>query len=126
MRGTTPRWHAPGTDSFPTHQAPSITLGEPVSLERLQFKNISLSDPFFDSLKADYKEFPSWFAKKAEDSAYVFKNEQGFIDGFLYVKIEEVGMDAGAYRGFMPLTHQQFVNVLRRGLTDESLVVHQA
>ncbi|WP_338863672.1 hypothetical protein [Myxococcus stipitatus] len=58
-------------------------------LERLSFKNINLSDPFFDSLKADYKEFPSWFAKKAEDTAYVFKNEHGLIDGFLYVKVEE-------------------------------------
>ncbi|MCE9673825.1 N-acetyltransferase [Myxococcus stipitatus] len=57
-------------------------------LERLRFKEINLADPFFDSLKAGYKEFPIWFAKKAEDFAYVFKNPQGTIDGFLYLKLE--------------------------------------
>ncbi|XFC40199.1 GNAT family N-acetyltransferase [Stenotrophomonas indicatrix] len=54
-----------------------------------QFKNIDLSDSFFDSLKADYAEFPTWFQKKAEDRAYIFKRDQGGIDGFLYLKIEE-------------------------------------
>ncbi|OLG31417.1 GNAT family N-acetyltransferase [Xanthomonas oryzae] len=54
-----------------------------------QFKNIDLSDSFFDSLKDDYAEFPTWFKKKAEDRAYIFKRDQGAIDGFLYLKIEE-------------------------------------
>ncbi|ATB41352.1 acetyltransferase [Cystobacter fuscus] len=59
-----------------------------MNLEHLQFKDINLADPFFDSLKANYQEFPIWFAKKADDRAYVFKNDQGTIDGFLYVKVE--------------------------------------
>ncbi|WP_202880431.1 hypothetical protein [Mannheimia pernigra] len=29
-----------------------------------KFKNINLDDPFFDSLKEDYKEFTDWFNKK--------------------------------------------------------------
>lgn len=49
-----------------------------------------LGDPFFDSLKKDYQEFPLWFAKKALERAYVFENDFGTIDGFLYLK-EEVG-----------------------------------
>ena len=53
-----------------------------------KFKNINLNDPFFDSLKNNYKEFSQWFAKKAEDSAYVFFNETKTIDGFLYLKVE--------------------------------------
>jgi len=54
------------------------------------FSMISLDDPFFDSLKEDYIEFPSWFNKKiiAGENAYVFENEAGHLDGFLYVKIE--------------------------------------
>lgn len=54
-----------------------------------KFRTINLSDPFFDSLKNDYVEFSDWFARKAEDSAYVFSDDQGFINGFLYLKIEE-------------------------------------
>jgi L-amino acid N-acyltransferase YncA len=59
-----------------------------MSLERKQFKKIDLDDHFFNSLKADYAEFPQWFAKKAEDLAYVFQTDEGAIDGFLYLKVE--------------------------------------
>lgn len=54
-----------------------------------QFKNIDLSDPFFESLKSDYVEFPTWFQKKSNDRAYIFRREEGLIDGFLYLKVEE-------------------------------------
>lgn len=60
-----------------------------MNLSRDKFKKINLNDPFFDSLKDDYKEFPEWFAKKGEDLAYVFRNDSGMIDGFLYLKIED-------------------------------------
>ena len=60
-----------------------------MNLERKQFKNIDIDDCFFDSLKADYAEFSQWFARKAEDLAYVFHTDEGAIDGFLYVKVED-------------------------------------
>lgn len=50
-----------------------------------------MSEPFFDSLKADYAEFGAWFAKKAENMAYLSVNDAGAIDGFLYLKLEEEG-----------------------------------
>jgi len=59
-----------------------------VDLAYIYFKDVDLNDSFFDSLKQSYAEFPDWFAKKAEEKAYVFKNENGFIDGFLYLKVE--------------------------------------
>lgn len=52
------------------------------------FEHIELSDPFFDSLKADYSEFSDWFRGKGHAPAYVSRNESAAIDGFLYVKIE--------------------------------------
>lgn len=64
-----------------------------MELIRQQFRNISLDDPFFDSLKEDYTEFEDWFAKKADEEAYVFENEAGKIEGFLYLKKEEGPMD---------------------------------
>lgn len=57
-------------------------------LERKQFQNIDISDPFFDSLKADYKEFESWFKRKADAEAYVFY-EDNLLHGFLYLKYED-------------------------------------
>lgn len=57
-------------------------------LEYLKFKDIDLKDPFFDSLKENYSEFPIWFNKKADERAYIFKNDIDLIDGFLYHKIE--------------------------------------
>lgn len=60
----------------------------------LMFQNfgvINLADPFFDSLKADYSEFSAWFQRKAasNEGAYVFYDDVGAIDGFLYLKIED-------------------------------------
>lgn len=55
-----------------------------------KFAECNLSDPFFNSLKADYPEFLIWFAKKSEmgESAFVYKDEDG-ICAFLYLKDEE-------------------------------------
>jgi len=55
-----------------------------------KFKDTSLSDPFFDTLKADYPGFADWFASKADREAFTFGAEGGGLDGFLYLK-EEVG-----------------------------------
>lgn len=53
------------------------------------FKEINLCDPFFDSLKHDYQEFEEWFMKKSENQACIFKSNDGLLDGFLYLKIED-------------------------------------
>lgn len=44
---------------------------ETVNLEKVQFKTIDLSDPFFDSLKSDYLEFPNWFKKIRRICLYI-------------------------------------------------------
>jgi len=61
-----------------------------MNLSRQLFSSVDIEDPFFNSLKADYAEFAVWFAKKAKESAYVFKRDSGEVAGFLYVK-KEVG-----------------------------------
>jgi hypothetical protein len=53
------------------------------------FKQISLSDTFFDSLKEDYGEFAEWFRKKSNEKAFTFRNEVALLEGFLYVKVED-------------------------------------
>lgn len=61
-----------------------------MNLLHQNFSDINLEDIFFDSLKSDYLEFSDWFLRKAHsgESAYVFYNDVGSIDGFLYLKIE--------------------------------------
>ncbi|CAN7642637.1 N-acetyltransferase [Phenylobacterium sp. LjRoot219] len=49
---------------------------------------MDLADPFFDSLKAAYAEFPAWFAKKADEPVYVSEGAAGVLQGFLYLKKE--------------------------------------
>ncbi len=64
-----------------------MDLESNLQLER--FADINLEDPFFDTLKAGYQEFSDWFKKKAEEKAFVMKDEAGFIQGFVYLKEEE-------------------------------------
>ncbi len=59
------------------------------TLQKKFFRDIDLEDSFFDSLKADYKEFPNWFAKKQNNEAFVFYSTNGGLDGFLYLKKEK-------------------------------------
>lgn len=51
------------------------------------FAQISLSDPFFDSLKSDYPGFEAWFARKANENAFV-QYQNGQLQAFLYLKEE--------------------------------------
>jgi L-amino acid N-acyltransferase YncA len=53
-----------------------------------RFNDISLDDPFFESLKQDYDGFAKWFAAKAGNEAFTFRNDEGLLDGFLYLKPE--------------------------------------
>lgn len=57
-------------------------------LERKRFDEIDIDDPFFDSLKNDYKEFGNWFQRKNDQIAYVHYNESKQLDGFLFFKVE--------------------------------------
>ncbi len=65
-----------------------------MDLELRPFGEIKLADPFFDSLKASYPEFETWFAKKAAagEQAYVFHNRTGAVKDFLYLKVETEAM----------------------------------
>lgn len=54
-----------------------------------KFSEVDLSDPFFDTLKADYPGFEAWFQKKGNEKAFVFYGEDGSLQGFLYTKQED-------------------------------------
>lgn len=58
-------------------------------IECLEFQALDLNDSFFNSLKNDYPEFPSWFSRKATEKAWVSFNGKNDIVAFLYLKVEE-------------------------------------
>lgn len=72
-----------------TAENPDLTDYKVLSVKKEYFGNINLTDPFFDSFKADYKEFVDWFNRKSDEIAYVCKTEEGDLLAFLYLKIEE-------------------------------------
>ncbi len=57
-------------------------------LKLTRFADVSLADPFFDSLKAGYREFPRWFADKGNEPLYVVADGKK-ISGMIYVKCED-------------------------------------
>jgi hypothetical protein len=58
-----------------------------LSVKKDYFGNINLNDHFFDSFKEDYKEFSTWFNRKADDICYISSTAEN-IKAFLYLKIE--------------------------------------
>lgn len=56
-------------------------------LRLTRFRDIDLSDSFFDSLKAAYAEFPRWFESKADEPLYVVADGRR-ISGMIYLKRE--------------------------------------
>ncbi|MFX1706908.1 hypothetical protein PV783_23255 [Chitinophaga sp. CC14] len=59
-----------------------------------------MNDPFFDSLKEDYREFEAWYEKKAKSNAmaYVSHDEHGYVQAFLYLKVESSAIEDVAPR----------------------------
>lgn len=57
-------------------------------VELKKFKEIDINDPFFNSLKNSYSEFVTWFNNKSDEQAFVIKDDIGFLQGFVYLKIE--------------------------------------
>lgn len=51
--------------------------------------SVPVADAFFDTLRADYPGFDEWLRRKAGEPAYVARREDGEVDGFLYMKLED-------------------------------------
>ncbi|MFX4238777.1 hypothetical protein [Aliarcobacter butzleri] len=58
-------------------------------IEYKLFSEINLEDTFFDSLKADYKEFSTWFNNKSKQGERAFLLDEDGLQAFLYLKVED-------------------------------------
>ncbi|MEP0900552.1 hypothetical protein [Nodosilinea sp. FACHB-13] len=68
---------------------PQLADYQVLSVKREYFGNMNLEDSFFDSLKEDYPGFDRWFNRKADETAYICRSDEGALLAFLYIKIED-------------------------------------
>jgi predicted nucleic acid-binding protein len=71
-----------------TAENPELTDYGVLSVKKEFFGNVNLSDPFFDTLKADYEGFEDWFNRKSDETAYICKSGSDELLAFLYLKLE--------------------------------------
>src|SRR5690625_458864 len=64
------------------------------AIELVSFSDLDVHDPFFESLRDDYRSFDVWFRKKANqgEKAYILREEE--LMGFLYLKEEDEATDS--------------------------------
>jgi hypothetical protein len=63
-------------------------------LRLTKFRELSLADPFFDSLKASYPNtFDEWFLRKSEEELYVVVDDDARLSGMIYLKNESGSID---------------------------------
>ncbi|MGJ7032816.1 PIN domain-containing protein [Niabella hirudinis] len=71
---------------------PNLITHKVLAVKKVDFAEVDLTDPFFDSFRNDYQEFDKWFNSKSEDPCYVCYSD-GQLTAFLFVKIENPGED---------------------------------
>lgn len=76
-----------------TAENPTLADYKVLSVKKVPFGDVDLSDTFFDSFRGDYPGFDKWFNHKADEDAYVCTSDAGDIVAFLYLKREGPGED---------------------------------
>jgi predicted nucleic acid-binding protein len=71
-----------------TAENPNLATYSVLAVQKQQFGQVQLDQPFFDSFKADYPGFERWFRRKADETAYTCIGPNGELLAFLYVKLE--------------------------------------
>lgn len=73
-----------------TADNPELMNYKMLSVKKEYFGNIDVTDQFFDSFRSLYSKFDNWFAGKCNEKAYICKNDNNDILGFLYLKTENI------------------------------------
>lgn len=59
-----------------------------LAVRRVSFGEIRVDQPFFDSFRNDYPGFDGWYARKADEPAYVC-HEGDTLAAFMYLEVED-------------------------------------
>lgn len=75
------------------HLNPKLVDYQVLSIKKEKIGTLDVDDPFFDTLREDYghADFNAWLNKKSGEEAYIFKDKDGTLQGFLYLKAEHPG-----------------------------------
>ena len=68
---------------------PELIDYKALSVRKVLFGEVDVSDSFFDTFRGPYKGFEKWFAGKCDEEAYICRNDKSEILGFLYLKTED-------------------------------------
>lgn len=66
---------------------PELVEYDVLAVKKTLFGDVDINDTFFDSFRADYYAFNSWFNRKSEEPAYICL-EGSDLTAFLYLKVE--------------------------------------
>lgn len=77
----------------------------------LKFRDVDLSDSFFDSLKTDYDGFDGWFKSKIDEPVFVYQDDEG-VGAFLYIKDKETEA-IGMVDGELPARERTKIGTLK-------------
>lgn len=61
-----------------------------IQISKRPFSEVDIDDPFFDSLRTDYKGFNGWFRRKTHELAYVGYDSQNNVRAFVYLLIFQI------------------------------------
>ncbi|MBF9251864.1 hypothetical protein I2I11_01010 [Pontibacter sp. 172403-2] len=76
-----------------TAENPGLVSYKVLAIKKVDFAEVNLKDPFFDSFRSDYSDFDKWFNSKSEKPCYVCYSDNN-ITAFLYIKVERVGEES--------------------------------
>ena len=72
-----------------TTENPDLLDYKALSVKKVRFGEVDISDHFFDTFRNAYLGFDNWFARKCDEEAYICRNDKSEILGFLYLKTED-------------------------------------
>ena len=70
------------------NENPALIEYQALSVKKDYFGNIDLHSAFFDTFREAYDGFDNWFARKSNEEAYICRDDEGDLLGFLYLKTE--------------------------------------
>lgn len=71
-----------------SNENPALIDYQALSVRKDYFGNVDLHSSFFDTFRDAYDGFDEWFARKSNEEAYLCRDDEGDLLGFLYLKTE--------------------------------------
>lgn len=71
-----------------SNENPALIDYQALSVKKDYFGNIDLHSYFFDTFREAYDGFDEWFTRKSNEEAYLCRDDEGDLLGFLYLKTE--------------------------------------